>query len=238
MIQLTLLLALGGGAYLLTSGKQPRLDKKQTSQFEDYQVFSRDNQEAGISWGTQRSKDFQLANLNEVYKPRSAPRQKGTNTVNDVFKDQADVGSWLTQNTYPFFFRRVSEVPLSTAAQSNLNIEIPVKGRSFRGDPLNSLAHYPRVYSDNVRASDRNALLFTGEKGTLAAEEPETTEELRYARDNQPQFLYNPFGPGGVIQRLTNRGSRAKTKRIKADQARIGTPSRLDRGRFTFGFEE
>lgn len=234
LVQALTLAALGLGAYYFTSSALPTIPKKHTTQYEDYTMYARDHAEAGISWGTQRTGYKNLANLNQVYKPRSAPMQEDTNNVKDVFFDQADIDAWVTQNAFPFYFMRNPTIPLATAHQSNLNIEIPMYGQSFRGDHFNSLAYYPRVYSDRGKPTDRAAKLFTGEPGTLGAEEPTESEELYVSKEGNPNYQFNPWGPGGVVQRIMNRKSEKRTKKLKADQSRIGGSSRLRTGQSVY----
>lgn len=235
LLELAVLASLGLGGYYVTSYRTRDYSKKETSMMDDYHMHRKDLREAGISWGTQKTQDLNLNNLNEAYKPRSAPTQIPTHDLDEILTDQADITAYVNQHAYPFYFRRVSEVPLATAAQATLSIEIPIYGRSFKGDKKNSLASYPRVYSDKWYPGDNKSYsTFTGFKGTMGAEEPESYEEVYVPREGDMNRDYNPWGPGGVIQRIYNKDAERVTRRKRTDRAAIGRPSKLSRRRFVY----
>jgi hypothetical protein len=238
LTQLAVLVGLVGVGYYVTLNRKRDYTNKETSMMDDFKMYRKDLREAGISWGTQRTQDLNLNNLNEAYKPRSAPTQIPTWETDDIFTDQADINAYVNEFGYPFYFRRNDMVPLASALQGNLNIEIPVYGQSFRGDYTNSLSHYPRVYSDKYASGDNRAYsTFTGYRGTMAAEEPESWEEVYVSKEGEPNWAMNPFGPGGVIQKLYNKKAEKDTRRMKTNRSQIGMPSKLERKRFTYGDE-
>lgn len=235
LVELFVLASLVGAGYYVTLNRTRDYTKKETSMMEDYQMYRKDLREAGISWGTQRTQDLNLNNLNEAYKPRSAPTQIATFEVDNIFSDQADINAYVNEHAYPFYFRRNEMVPLASALQSNLNIEIPVYGTSFKGDPHNSLANYPRVYSDKYPGGENGTYsTFTGQKSTLGAEEPESWEEIYVSKTGEPNWAMNPLGAGGVVQRIFNKKQEKDTIRKRTDRAAIGMPSKLSRRRFVY----
>lgn len=228
--QAIVIAALVGATALMTKNRTRGFDRGETGRMSDYAMYRQDHRETGISWGTQRTQDHSLNNLNEAYKPRSGPMQESTHDLDLVYSDQADIDAWVNEYSPQFFFMRNPTVPLAANQQGAMNIEIPMEGQSFRGDHSNSLAHFPRVYADCVYASDNKSnKTFTGFKGTMAAEEPTEWEEMYVPDEGTNNAQYNPWGPGGVIQNIYNKQGAMTTRRRGANRAEIGLPSRLSR---------
>jgi len=183
-----------------------------------FRTLHRDFDEIGISLGSARTGALNLTNLNEAWKPRSAPRQEPTRNISDIYRDQSDIDAYLFQYAPQFYFQHQSEMPLSSAVQSNPNVEVPTCSSSIQHDPGNSLLYYPRVYCDYDEPN--NPHLFTGQPGTISSSGVPTEWEVqRVPQEGQLNFQNNPWGPGGQLQRLFNRLARAETRERWVDRA-------------------
>lgn len=223
---LIILGGLGAGAYVMTSVPVKDFKRDKTNMLSKYSTNLRDNAEVGISWGTVRTQDLNLCNLNEAWKPRSAPTQKSTRNITDIFRDQADVNAYLEQFGPDFYLRQNGELPMTSAQQSNLNIEIPSVFSSFRGDPNNSLLNYPRVYVDYDESTHGypNREYICDDRNFYGAGQPETREVCKVPEEGRNNILMNPFGPGGKLQKLVNRFNEKQTEYYGADRSRIIRP--------------
>lgn len=222
-MDLALLALLGTGGLVLT-GTLPLIDPKDFTAPDDtleerYHAEVRDMSDAGVYWGAVKPQLLNMTNLNESWKPRSAPRQEPTRDVTAIMRDQASQASYLMQYGPQFWFMKKGEMPLATAEQSNPNVEIPNYGESIRGDRHNLLAHYPRVYAEGG-----NPNIFTGDPGTLAAGEPTEDEEREVPFEGAQNYHFNPFGPGGVFQRLMASENERRGRRRRTDQAVVARP--------------
>lgn len=223
-MELLLVGALGGLGYMMVSPSTRRFAKEAPEDLDtEFRALARDFSDAGISMGADRTAHLNVTNLNEAWKPRTAPRQGPTRNVNEIFRDQADRDSYLFQYAPQFFFRRTPEVILSNAEQSNPNVEIPAKGVSIHGDPGNSLAYYPRVYYDYATPG-QNPHIFSEDQGRGGAGQPTESEVRRVPREGDLNYNQNPWGPGGVLQQLFNRHGRQLTNQFGTDRSRVIAP--------------
>lgn len=214
---------LGAGGMVLASPQLKPMDIQDNKMKSDFEQHHRDLAEAGISWGTQRADSHHLINLNEVYKPRSAPRQTSTRNLDEIWRDQADITAYLKQYGPQFHFMRDGSIPLGTPQQSNPNVEIIAENVSFRGDPGYSLTFYPRAYVDNHFGRPTEST-FSDENDILEAGQPEGWEVLRVPRTGALNFNNNPYGPGGAIQNLNAARHSRYTRRVGPNQATISAP--------------
>lgn len=210
MATLLILAGLAGGALILSSGSVAPRPEQSGNLSLSFQQYRQDLEETGISWGTQRAWVQHMTDLNDVWKPRAAPSQKSTNSVMDVFEDQAEIDSYLSTYAPPFFLRADPQITINTPQQGLLNIEIPTKGVSFQGDTNNFCASYPRVYADYATPAE-NPHIFTGMHDTLGEGEPTESEELNVPISGHLNFLWNPYGPGGSQQRIQARRGEEET---------------------------
>lgn len=187
---------------------------------ENFKSFDREFTDVGISMGAARTAYLDMTNLNEAWKPRTAPRQKPTDNLQDVYRSEADSAAYLTQNGSSFYFQWQGEMPLASTENGNPNIEVPSSISSFRGDPGNSLLYYPRVYFDNYPGM--NPIVYSYEKGTMAAGMPTETEVAFVPEEGQLNINNNPYGPGGFLQRLYNSDAQTKSRIMRTDRSVIG----------------
>lgn len=170
---------------------------------ENFRANHRDLDESGISMGAARTGYLNLTNLNEAWKPRTAPRQVSTNNISDVYRSQADSDAYLFEYAPAFYFQTYGDMPLSTAEQSNPSVEVPSNRSSIRYDPNNSLLYYPRVYVDVY--DGMNPHYFTGDYGTMSSAGMPTESEVRFLpQEGYLNYNMSPFGPGGDLQSLYN----------------------------------
>jgi len=212
MATLLILAGLAAGGLILSSGGVAPRPEQDGTLNSIYSSWNDDLQLNGISWGTQRAWVQHMVDLNDVWKPRSAPPQEATYSVAQVLSGQANIEAYLQTFGPQWLVRADPQIPIATPDQSQLNVEIPCPGQSFRGDTTNFLASYPRAYADyDCGDPEKNTHIFTGEHGTLGAGEPEEEEELNVPREGHIQRLFNPYGPGGSQQKIINERQEAET---------------------------
>lgn len=177
-----------------------------------------DFRESGYVYGIEKAQNLNMTNLNEDFKPYSAPPQESTYSMTDFLDNKARNYAYLEANATPFYFTRDGEIPLSSTQQSNPNVEIPSRA-SIRGDKRSTLATYDRVYIDegydqkmpDSRAVDR----------LLGAGEPETLEVVNVPEEGKLNRDWNPYGPGGVQQVLYNKRHEYETRKMGANRSHI-----------------
>jgi len=232
-----LLLGLAAGGFYLTYPRDTPPANSRSSEtvmesgmWDLYRERYRDLHDMGMSYSIQKPSHLELTNLNEAWKPWSAPSQTPSRSVDALFKFQAQKDSYLETYGYPFYFHKNGEIPLASAQQSNPNVEIPNPNQSFRWDPKNSLAHYPRVYADGA-----NAHVFSTRKTNMFdAGEPTESEVVRVPEEGRLNRENNPWGPGGVLQNIWNKQHETLTLRKGTDRSTILAPPSIARRRRNF----
>lgn len=212
---------IGGALYSICQTKIKKPEIEETDSMDRQDMHHKDMREEGISWGTQKNWGLNVANLNNVHKPYSAPRQEETYNLDDIFTDQAGRQTFASTYAPKFFFRDNTEIPLTTAAAGTYNVELPSRA-SIRGDPGGSMGKLPRSYVDNEKMSWATQSDTWGANG---ASEPEIFEEVYVPMTGQLNQDMNPYGPGGVVQRLNNRLNAGKTRRLGVNRDVILAPS-------------
>lgn len=178
-----------------------------------------DMAEMGMTYGMEKPSNLNLTNLNEAWKPWSAPDQKPTYSIPEFYENQAEKNAWLEAKGYPFYFWKDGEIPLATNQQSNPNIELPGK-ESIRGDPNASLYNnYLRAYIDG--GYDSNPPFSTASDRLLGAGEPEEEEVQFVPEEGKLNRDANPWGPDGVLQNIYNGYTSRQTKKYGPDQTHI-----------------
>jgi|ERR1700733_2732266 len=176
-----------------------------------------DMSEMGMSYGTQKSNLLQMANLNSASLPFSAAYATPTRSVRKVFENMSENVGVVEQYGYNFYLNTMGMIPIAAAQQSNLNVEIGAN--QIKGDPTNSLGRYPRVL---IQGSDR---VWTKPENT-ASGMPEESEVQNVPKTGKLNRFYNPWGPGGVVQRLASNGQESRVRENVANQSRILKPPR------------
>lgn len=157
--------------------------------------------ETGMIYAMEKVHNLDMTNLNEAYKPWSAPIQHA-DTIPQVLANQAVTAAYLEANGSPFYFNKTGEIFLGGAAHDNLNVEIPSRA-SIQHDPNSSLASLPRVYIDG--GFEQNLPTAEYRDGLLNAGQPDSYEMDRVQREKGPVYEpNNPWGPGGAFPRLFN----------------------------------
>lgn len=220
---------MAAGGILLAAPRTKTLSTQDSEMMDVHRMHHRDLAEAGISWGTQRADTHHLINLNEVYKPRSAPRQGPTRNLDEIWQDQADITAYLEEFGPQFHFMRDGSVPLNVPQQSNPNVEIISPDVSFRNDPDYSLTHYPRAYVDNHHGRPTNST-FSDRDDVLESGQPTEWEVTRVPQTGRLNFQNNPFGPGGAVQNLNASRQSRLTRELGTNRAVVSAPPQ---GRYT-----
>jgi hypothetical protein len=182
-------------------------------------MYMRDFHDAGIFWGIERPTLLNVTNLNEAWKPYSAPSQKETRSLYELYKNESQKSAYLGEYAHPFYFMRDGEIPLATPEQSNPNVELPCRYTSFKGDPNQSLTYYPRVYYDYSCGQDNPHIFSSGNNRVWNAGQPTESEVLTVPREGMVNREFNPWGPGGVLQRIFNARNERITQRKGVDRA-------------------
>lgn len=186
-----------------------------------YRTFHDD----GITYGSSKATHLFSTNINEAGKPLGAPYQKSSRSVPEVLHHEAQRSAMLSATGPGFWFSKDGEIPISSADQSNPNVEIPVRGQSFHGDPRNSLAKYARVYADvSGGKRDNNPTPFHHKRNNLHQGQPEIWEEREVPREDFIKEQANPWGPGGALQRLFGQKFATDTKKKGTHQDAIIRP--------------
>lgn len=217
-------LLIGMGSYMMMIPRvvmPPKAAPDSESEMESR--YHRDLQEVGLFWGTQRQRITELINLNEVYKPRTAPLQKPTRNLNDIWEDQAETAAYLQKHGPQYHFLRDGSIPLGQPQQSNPNVEIISHQVSFQHDPSYSLTCYPRAYVDNCKGKTTNSI-FSNDPLTTEAGEPTTFSVIHLPKTGLLNFNFNPWGPGGAVQNLNAEKHAARTRHVGVMQAEMVRP--------------
>lgn len=219
---LILLAAAAGLGYMYVTPKVSGFTENENSIMETYNTRLKDKYETGFIYDLERTGDHQLVFLNDAWKPRSAPRQDPTDQVTDIFRDQSEIDTYLEKYGPQFWFLEHNEIPLTSAQQSNPNVELPSENSSIQGDPGNSLLYYPRAYIDKSFPPETPNTLFTGQYGTMRTTmEPEEFQEVYVPPQGKPNTQHSVYGPGGAMQRLMSNINEIRTRTKGADQTTI-----------------
>lgn len=206
--------------------KSGRAMKTNVTEYKDpqpkYKRIMFDMSETGFIYGIERPMNMNLTNLNEAFKPYSAPRQTPTYSVPDVLQDKAKTLSYLEATASPFYFnKKQGYIPLGNNQNANPMVEIPGKA-SIKGDRHQSLAHYPRVYFTSGEELKKK----TSEPydKMLDAGMPTESEKKYVPLTGKLNREWNPWGPGGHLQILFNRSKENKTRSKMTNQAHMMAP--------------
>lgn len=160
-----------------------------------------DLSEMGMVYNMEKANMIDVTNLNEAYKPWSAPDQNASN-VPDLMAKQAETDAYLEATASPFYFNKNGEIFLGSATHDNLNVEIPSMS-SIQHDHGATLATLPRVYIDS--GTEQVAPTAEYSDGLLNAGQPTEMEMLRVQREKGSVYeASNPWGPGGAYPRIFN----------------------------------
>lgn len=187
----------------------------------------KDLMSTGIVNATIRPFYLAFTDLNEAFKPHSAPFQTPTHDLGLIL-EQYDRNLAYEQSYAPAFFFKtpISQISLSTAEQSNPNVIVPDKWSQPPG--AKSLGYHPRAYYEyhNQELYDKTYKnRFTTTGYNTDAGMPTETEVHHVPPDAGPiNIEFNPWGPGGLLQNLFNNGLQARTLTQGADLSTIIGP--------------
>lgn len=162
------------------------------------ETHKRDIHDGGMVYSQQRTQYVNTASLRQNKKPWSAPLQEPTRELSDVFNDTASSYSFYEKYGPEFYFNDTAPVPLATPQQSVLHIEVPSKN-GIRGGT--SLGTQPRAYIDCLHGCDP-ALYSDDKRRTQRVGESEVYERYNVPPTGFLNYLENPQGSGGVVQRI------------------------------------
>lgn len=180
-----------------------------------------DMNEAGMVYGIEKPQNLAMANLNEAYKPWSAPSQTPTRSVAEFLSNQAMSQAYIEAHATPFYFNKNGETQLTTNQQSNPNVEIP-SCASITGDKEQSLAYYPRVYVSSGEEVYKPTAEYRD--GFLHEYQPTEMEMDRVQDEGRLNRDHNPWGPGGHYQRVFMPNHEAESRRRGVDRATMLSP--------------
>lgn len=219
------LAALAAGGYYLTYPRDKPANSKNMSvddekQRRTYREKYRDFHEMGISYSIMKPTHLELTNLNEAWKPYSAPSQADLKSVDKLYQAKAQETSYLETFGYPFYFHKNGEIPLATTQQSNPNVEVPSRKSSMRWDPGNSLLNYPRVYAGGIGFQ----VFSTKEANMMDSGEPEESEVVRVPEEGRLNRENNPWGPGGRLQKVYSKHFERLSRNKGTNRATVLAP--------------
>lgn len=177
--------------------------------------------EAGMVYGIEKPTNLNVTNLNEAYKPWSAPSQAPTKNVLEFLGNQAISQAYLEAHATPFYFNKNGEIPLASNQQSNPNVEIPGM-ESIKGDRDASLSFYPRAYVDSGEEIRKPSAEYRDH--FLQGMQPTEMEMDMPQPEGRLNMDHNPWGPGGHHQRLFSRIHEEESRRRGIDRATILSP--------------
>ncbi len=239
-------LALTGAAYLNQDVDQSSINKEgdsirngtrlvnatEVTKYKDPQIKKQrhifDYSQHGINYSMVRGQDLNIANLNEAYKPYSAPRQCPTFSLPEIFDDRADSVSYVEAFSTPAHFNQGGIIPLATSQNTSYTVCIPTKA-SIKGDRNASLAHHPRVYIQGGEELHKR----TAEMKDKMLRAGMATENLKMypALTGVLNREQNPWGNGGVLQSVFGAEQAWRTKKKGANQAVVMAPVYSERFR-------
>jgi len=197
----------------------------------------KDFNSTGIVLGTIRPFYLAFTELNEAFKPHSAPSQKGTYSLSETFADYGRNQSYEMAHAPDFFFKSpIAQISLATAQQSNPNVIVPDSWSAPPG--AQALGHHPRAYQEyknEALFNETQKNRFTTSGYNTDGGMPTETD----VRHDPPDAgvistEYNPWGPGGLLQNLFNNGLAQRTKKNGTNLSTIlGPPApNAQRGSF------
>lgn len=186
--------------------------------YQQYKLFY----DGGMTYGVGKPDQINLANLNEAYKPWTAPAIDGFPTVNKLYDQIATRTAYLQNYAYPFWFMQDQQMPIGNNHNKVYNVELP-KGGTIWGDDHNTLRKLPRFYEDSLGYHIFSNSGFVGEGDSAG----EPTESLHRREDPDPRSIgarFNPYGPGGELQTLFTRQTAERSRRLGTNRSVVMGP--------------
>lgn len=208
MLPVLVLVAVGaGGMYYASMSPTVPPDGTVKSQRGLSSSHMFDFSETGIHYDSHRPQQLVSTSLNDAYAPYASPYTTPTESLPKVFGALADNGATVEAYGPNWYFNHWMEIPYTTAEQSTHNVEIPGPD-GFKGG--STLSHYPRVWMEH--ASDKQF----SHAGNMRAGQPTENEIRSVYSANKLSRDHNPYGGGGVFQKISG-------SRYAAHTARHGT---------------
>lgn len=162
-----------------------------------------------------RSYNQAVAQLTNVTEPLTAPRQKSTSSVRDVFENRAANMALLESQAPAFHFGQMDEMNIHYGNNLNnngYNLWIPYSTRSIPGDDKNTFAKMPRVFIERYH-EEEPTWNFTHRENMGSGEPSEHFRPELGDEADVPVRQRNPYGPFGHYQDILRRELSGKTKR-------------------------
>jgi hypothetical protein len=189
-----------------------------TDQNSEISEMMRDFNEMGISYSAIKVNNLNVTNLNDASLPFSGPYQKPTRSMRDIYSGMAQNIQLVEKFGTNFYLNEMGMIPLASAEQSNPNVEIPTEN-SIMGDPNMTLARFPRVMIDRTNTKG-NPYPYTNPMNS-AGNMPTETEVKYVPNTGKLNRLYNPWGPGGTVQKLASAAQESEVRLRGTNQSRI-----------------
>lgn len=205
-MEVLILALVGGGGLLYMSYAGPNYDTTMPPDgtVKDENGLSKSNMfdfsETGFNYQTFRPLSLQSTNLNDAYSPYASPATAPTHSIPAVMSALASNSATVETHAPNWYFKHWLEIPYTRAQQATHNIEIPGPA-SFKGGE--TLVNYPRVWMEPGYATDKQ---FTNKKLVRVQGMPTEFETKAVYASNKLSRDHNPYGAGGVFQRIA--GSR------------------------------
>ena len=206
------LAACGMAMYMLVNNPTGRVLQEQKPHVKNveksasHRMNLRDFTEFGMPLALWRTDNLNVTNLNNAWKPRSAPDQSPTRNLYDIFDASAERQSYLDKFGHLFYIRaNDGQIPLTGAEGGSLTIQLPDGSRNSTlwNDTKRVLPYNPLVYRDWLRWNPHiyavgGAPVYNSNIGQPTEWETPTGEP----HSSPVNENTNPLGPGGTFQSI------------------------------------
>lgn len=232
------LAACGAMAYLLLNNPTGAVLQEQkphvvpTSESAEHRMHLRDFLEYGMPTALWRTDNLNTVNLNNAWKPRSAPSQTPTRNLFGVMDDNAERQAYLDKYAHLFYIRaNDGQIPLTRAEGGSLVIQLPDGSNSSTlwNDNKRVLPYNPLVYRDWVRWNPHIFAVGGAKVYNANIGQPTEWETPTGGPHSSPiNENTNPLGPGGTFQSIYRASSEreARDKFISKERVIAPPPSR------------
>jgi len=163
-------------------------------------MIMRDFHDMGIPLDLYKTAQLDTVNLNNAWKPRSAPDQVPTRSLYRLLETTSDTETYLDKYAFGFYIRAEDGyIPCSRPEANPQTIELPGGGwtSTLKGDDKKTLQYQPLAYRDWHRwnpvqfANPTNGKVFNGNVGAPTEFQTDLGQPTSAPINNNR----NPYGP-------------------------------------------
>lgn len=233
--------ALGAMAYLYSQEPSEPLPELPDPSFSsNKRMIMRDFHDMGIPLDLYKTSQLDTVNLNNAWKPRSAPDQRPTRSLYQLLETTSDTEAYLDKYAFRFYVRAEDGyVPQSRPEANPQTIELPGGGWSstLKGDTHRTLQFQPLAYRDWHRwnpvqfANPSNSKVFNGNVGAPTEFQTDLGQPTSAPINNNR----NPYGPSRATMVNIPKARSARDSRnrfISRDQFLAPVHSRFQNAKY------